>query len=66
MVFSAEKLSGVSQAKLQAGALSLYINYINQHQPNFDEIFRWAERLHETIFDISLEQTTHSTMYSCA
>lgn len=63
MVFSAEKLSGVSQAKLQAGALSLYIN---QHQSNFDEIFRWAERLHETIFDISLEQTTHSTMYSCA
>jgi ABC-2 type transport system ATP-binding protein len=52
---AAESLPDVSHAKLQNGAIALYIN---AKQPDFDEIFRWTEGLGVTVNDISLKQTT--------
>lgn len=55
VVDDAQKLPDVTRAKVQAGALSLYIS---AKQPNFDELFRWTESLGVTLTDISLKQTT--------
>lgn len=55
ILHKAEALPDVSHAKLQGGALALYIN---ASKPNFDELFRWTESLGVTVNDISLKQTT--------
>lgn len=55
ILHKAETLPDVSHAKLQGGALALYIN---ASKPNFDELFRWTESLGVTVNDISLKQTT--------
>jgi ABC-2 type transport system ATP-binding protein len=55
IVHKAETLPDVSHAKLQGGAVALYIN---ASKPNFDELFRWTESLGVTVNDINLKQTT--------
>lgn len=55
IVQAAQKLPDVEHVKQRASLLELYLSV---KRPNFDEIFRWAEKLNLTIDDLSVKQTT--------
>ncbi len=50
-----EELPRVTHAKLQDGALALYID---APKPDFDQLFRWTEEQGLAVSDMSLKQTT--------